>query len=386
MKIGTLCLAASIALIAASAAAQNTFPASGNVGIGTWSPATALNVVGGDIGLSAGNKLLSTSGSTTNLNYIQLYDGNGGMNFLPYSGVNTPTQGYFNFYPANAASPTLTINSNGGVGIGTGIPSAVLHVEARADGTTGQSNCGTESSACPASAGSGYGIAIDGDYDNGQYRWRLEPVDRGSNVSLYIQQTQGTANSFSNVARFGVNQYDSNSFAVFGNSYLGGNVGVGGAITFPDKSVQSVAWNGVLSGGDYAESVDVTGDRAKYEPGDVLVIDPAYEGHFLKSAEAYSTSVTGIYSTKPGALGRRQKTDKSHMKEEVPMAMTGIVPVKVSVENGRIKPGDLLVTSSRMGYAMKGTDRAQMLGAVIGKSLGHLDEGTGVIEVVVTLQ
>ena len=35
---------------------------------------------------------------------------------------------------------------------------------------------------------------------------------------------------------------------------------------------------------------------------------------------------------------------------------------------------------------MKSTDRSQMLGAVIGKALGSLDSGTGVIEVLVTLQ
>ena len=68
------------------------------------------------------------------------------------------------------------------------------------------------------------------------------------------------------------------------------------------------------------------------------------------------------------------------------MAMTGIVPTKVTAENGPIEPGDLLVSSSQIGYAMKGTDRAQMLGAVIGKALGHLDSGTGLIEVVVSLQ
>lgn len=39
-----------------------------------------------------------------------------------------------------------------------------------------------------------------------------------------------------------------------------------------------------------------------------------------------------------------------------------------------------------LGYAMKGTDRNRMLGAVIGKALGSLDQGTGVIEVVVALQ
>jgi hypothetical protein len=72
--------------------------------------------------------------------------------------------------------------------------------------------------------------------------------------------------------------------------------------------------------------------------------------------------------------------------DEVPMAMMGIVPTNVTAENGAIHPGDLLVTSSTLGYAMKGTDRNRMLGAVIGKALGGLDSGKGVIEVVVTLQ
>jgi hypothetical protein len=68
------------------------------------------------------------------------------------------------------------------------------------------------------------------------------------------------------------------------------------------------------------------------------------------------------------------------------MAMVGIVPTKVSAENGPIKQGDLLVTSSNEGFAMKGTDRGRMLGAVIGKAMGSLDSGTGVIEVLVTLE
>jgi hypothetical protein len=170
---------------------------------------------------------------------------------------------------------------------------------------------------------------------------------------------------------------------------VNGNVkisGAGGNLTFPDSTVQSTAWTGVLSGGDYAESVNVSGNRNTYEPGDVLVIDPASEGKFLKSSTPYATTVTGIYSTKSGVTGRRQHTSTEHMKEEVPMAMTGIVPTKVSAENGPIKPGDLLVTSSKTGYAMKGTDRSQMLGAVIGKAIGHLDSGIGVIEAVVSLQ
>lgn len=167
---------------------------------------------------------------------------------------------------------------------------------------------------------------------------------------------------------------------------VAGDINVAGSFYFADGTVQATAWNGVLSGGDYAESVNVSGDRKEYEPGDVMVIDPRFEGKFLRSSTPYSTAVTGIYSTNPGVVGRRQLSARTHMKEEVPMAMTGIVPTKVSAENGSIKPGDLLVTSSKPGYAMKGTDRSQMLGAVIGKAIGHLDSGVGVIEAVVTLQ
>jgi hypothetical protein len=63
-----------------------------------------------------------------------------------------------------------------------------------------------------------------------------------------------------------------------------------------------------------------------------------------------------------------------------------VVPCKVTAENGAITAGDLLVTSGREGYAMKGTDRKRMVGAVVGKALEPLSRGSGVIEVLVTLQ
>ncbi len=161
--------------------------------------------------------------------------------------------------------------------------------------------------------------------------------------------------------------------------------GSGGSLTFSDASVQTTAWTGVLCGGDYAESVDVSGDHATYQPGDIIVIDSSNPENFTKSSQPYSTAIAGIYSTKPGAIGRRS-TDPEKVKDEIPMAMVGIVPTKVSAENGAIHPGDLLVTSSTAGYAMKGTDRGQMLGAIVGKALGSLKSGTGVIDVLVTLQ
>jgi len=102
--------------------------------------------------------------------------------------------------------------------------------------------------------------------------------------------------------------------------------------------------------------------------------------------ESYSTRVAGIYSTKPGMLGSTHKIDEKAPADEVPLAVVGIVPCKVSAENGPIQTGDLLVSSSTLGHAMKGTDRSRMLGAVVGKALEPLREGKGVIQVLVTLQ
>lgn len=78
--------------------------------------------------------------------------------------------------------------------------------------------------------------------------------------------------------------------------------------------------------------------------------------------------------------------DDSVLAKEVPLAVVGIVPCKVTAENGPIQVGDLLVASSRPGHAMKGTNRSRMLGAVVGKALEPQNKGTGVIEVLVTLQ
>jgi hypothetical protein len=100
----------------------------------------------------------------------------------------------------------------------------------------------------------------------------------------------------------------------------------------------------------------------------------------------YSTLVAGIYSTKPGVLGSPYTIDNPNLAKEVPMAVVGIVPCKVSTENGPIKVGDLLVSSPTPGHAMKGTDRNKMLGAVVGRALEPLREGKGVVQVLVTLQ
>jgi hypothetical protein len=174
--------------------------------------------------------------------------------------------------------------------------------------------------------------------------------------------------------------------ATGGNLYLGMTSGVHkfrvdtNGVTYADGGFQS-------SGADFAESLSVRGKRSQYEPGDVLEIDQKANRNLALSRHPYATLVAGIYSTKPGLLASPHSIDDPAVKSsEVPLAVVGIVPCKVTSENGPIARGDLLVTSSRPGYAMRGTDRRRMLGAVVGKALEPMPKGNGVIPVLVTLQ
>lgn len=139
-------------------------------------------------------------------------------------------------------------------------------------------------------------------------------------------------------------------------------------------------------GADFAESMPVAGDLARYSAGDLLVIDETASRRLAVAQQPYSTLVAGIYSTKPGMLGSTHTAAEPANNEEVPLAVVGIVPCKVTAENGPIRVGDLLVSSSTPGYAMRGTDRTRMLGAIVGKALEPLTGNAGIIQVIVTLQ
>jgi hypothetical protein len=138
---------------------------------------------------------------------------------------------------------------------------------------------------------------------------------------------------------------------------------------------------------DFAEMMEVEESGnwkiESYQPGDVLIISPE-TGKLTKGHQPYCPLVAGVYSTKPAFLGGHEMDEKR--PGQVPLAVLGIVPCKVTAENGPIAIGDLLVTSSTPGHAMKGTDRSQMLGAIVGKALEPLSSGAGTIKVLVTLQ
>ncbi|HLX61380.1 MAG TPA: hypothetical protein VKX17_08875 [Planctomycetota bacterium] len=161
----------------------------------------------------------------------------------------------------------------------------------------------------------------------------------------------------------------------------------GGNVARIDNSGKGFFNGGTQTGGaDLAEAFEVEGDRLTYSSGDVLMISKTSNRTVTKSDGAYSTLVAGVYATKPGVLLTEKGIDAS-LSDTVPMGVVGVIPTKVCAENGAIRRGDLLVTSSTVGHAMKGTDRNRMLGAIIGKALEDFDgKESGTILVLVNVK
>ncbi|MGG7439639.1 beta strand repeat-containing protein [Chryseobacterium arthrosphaerae] len=140
------------------------------------------------------------------------------------------------------------------------------------------------------------------------------------------------------------------------------------------------------SGADVAEAFDVEGSVSEYEAGDILVISTNSDRTVEKSSTPYSTLVAGVYATKPGVLLTEEHID-TDLSGKVPMGVIGVIPTKVCLENGKIKRGDLLVTSSQAGIAMKANPKKVKIGQVIGKALQDYDQkGTGKIQVLVNIK
>jgi hypothetical protein len=137
------------------------------------------------------------------------------------------------------------------------------------------------------------------------------------------------------------------------------------------------------SGADIAEAFDVEGTVTEYESGDVIIISTSSNRKVEKSSEAYSKLVIGVYATKPGVLLTEHNINEN-IDKTIPVGIIGVIPTKVCSENGPISRGDLLVSSSRIGHAMRGTKNDMMFGAIIGKALEPFTEdGFGKIDVLV---
>src|SRR5437667_6254878 len=111
--------------VATSASAHNTFPSNGNVGIGTTSPNTALEITGADPGQS----------NTLGLRVDNITGYSVGM----FVGQNRGVFGSTNMTPvdfiSNGILPKMTLSTDGNLGIGTTAPISRLNISGADPGT-----------------------------------------------------------------------------------------------------------------------------------------------------------------------------------------------------------------------------------------------------------
>jgi hypothetical protein len=240
------------------------------------------------------------------------------------------------------------------------------------------------------------------DPDDAGAQWTPGETYTDAANAIQIRVNSITATGFSVTITYGNPPSCTNTGAVFRIERTTGNACTDGS------------WNS--GGADVAEYILAS---EPLEPGDVVEVDLQNPTNYRKARGAYSTLVAGVISTAPGlvlglklsagpnpftpslkgrgdsplALGEGPGERSALLLSEITvsglaeqaqsarplLALLGRVPVKVTTENGPIRPGDLLTSSSKPGYAMRCADVAQCEGAIIGKALESLDEGEGVI-------
>jgi len=310
---------------------------------------------------------------------------------------------------------------NGSVGIGTTSPTAKLHIT----GTAGTDGIRFPDGTLQTTAATSGGLTLPFSGVNTTNNTAFEIINTGTGRTANFEATS-SGNQFAVVraqtgsvnntaAFFGINNgngaagaFDidntgSSNFALqahtngIGGALLAENNGPSGDIAVfksdgankarIDKTGKGFFNGGTQQGGaDVAEAFEVENEINGYTPGDVLVISTNNDRRVEKSQESYSTLVIGVYATKPGVL-LTERDIEANLDDTIPVGVVGVIPTKVSGENGPIRRGDLLVTSSTPGHAMKGTARDKMLGAIIGKALENFDgSGIGVIQVMVNVK
>jgi hypothetical protein len=188
------------------------------------------------------------------------------------------------------------------------------------------------------------------------------------------------------------------AMSISGNNVL--EARVVNTLVFAVQRNGTVLADGPFTGpADFAETLPAGGLPADYEAGDVLAIGK--DGKLAVTEQAQSTAVAGVYSARPGFVGDSRLAarglEPASESEQVTdgetwvtVAVVGVVPVKASAENGAISPGDLLVSATTAGHAMRaepidvGGHAFYPTGAILGKALEALDAGSGLIKILLT--
>ncbi|PIF43673.1 hypothetical protein CLU96_0585 [Chryseobacterium sp. 52] len=367
------------------------------------------------VAITDGNGNAITANAGKNGNGVETnIDGNGNALYAWVPTFATGRAGKFNIFNDTNTSDVITVTTVGNGIAGnfkvdrvTGTSAAVkgeVNSQFSNFGTAGvygiSSGTGGFAGLFHASNPSGNGPALIAIADGNGNGVTANATNSGDGVET---TADGTGNAlfawtpnFSNgkAARF-VNFNDANTNSVITvETHSAGNLALFKSGTPATANVARInsAGRGFFNGGtqtggaDLAEVFDVEGNISEYEPGDILIISTDSDRTVEKSSKPYSTLVAGVYATKPGVLLTEEHID-TDISSKVPMGVIGVIPTKVCLEGGKIKRGDLLVTSSKSGTAMKANPKKVKIGQVIGKALQDYDQNSiGKIKVLVNIK
>jgi hypothetical protein len=167
---------------------------------------------------------------------------------------------------------------------------------------------------------------------------------------------------------------------------LDGTAYFGGAVNFSQGSLGSMMnvsalnltdlLNGNFGMGGSMNEEDRLSFEELPEVGDVVVTDPESSNSSVKSYEANSNMILGVVTSEAAGVLRGELG----VGEKRTLAISGNVAVKISLENGSIRKGDLLTTSSKPGYAMKASYAdAGIIGIALEDYVEEIDTGPPIV-------
>ena len=350
----------------------------------------------------------------TKFNWVTASGGGGGSLTLPYSGLasgsfggsvfhvssTTPILGYGiegeslngpGIYGHSPNSDGVLGQSDGYYGV-RGETTAVNH-----SGVSGYTSAGGSAGVEGSSAGNGPGVYAHSFLGGGVGLSASSSSNDGLDATTSVANKSAVYAHSVSANAYGVyalsaqytalaaqTQSASQTAGYFWNSAGGDAIRADGNLLVHGTATVRVLT--INNGIDVAEPFMIRKD-AEYPRGSVMVISDEREGELQLSNREYDTRVAGIISGANGINPGLQLTQKGY--NDVggqPVALTGRVYCRADANFGAIKPGDLLTTSPRPGHAMKVTSHQRAQGAVLGKAMSALDEGTGYVLVLVTLQ
>jgi hypothetical protein len=310
---------------------------------------------------------------TSNLPYIRLEDTDEGDPWLV--GVNG-VDDTFRIMEEESGEGDLglfTIEEDGDVGIGTFYPKADLHIKEdnpyiRYEDTDARGSTLWETGV--------WGSWVDFDFvirEYGNNKWKRRFVIEEGSGDVGI----GVDNPYYDLevgGTIGANR------AIIKGSNQEVDLEVRGIINADGLSAEWIE----LSGGDLAEPFTVNGEA---QPGMVVSIDPHNPGQMRVANTAYDRKVAGCVSgandLDPGVV---LYNDGLEDEDSIPVALSGRVYCQADASYGPINAGDLLTTSDTHGHVMAVNDYEMAQGAIIGKAMSTLEEGRGLILVLISLQ